>query len=79
MSVAFGVRGGRPTVLTSGADRAVRVWDLTTREQLGDPLPAGPSPAEPTVPVAFGELAGHPIAITCGENLAITLWSLGAP
>lgn len=77
MSVAFGVRHNRPTVLTSGADRAVRVWDLATREQLGEPIFAGPSPADPTVPVAFGELSGHPIAIAAGDKLAITLWSLG--
>jgi eukaryotic-like serine/threonine-protein kinase len=78
MYVAFGLRGGEPAVLTSGADRAVHVWDLATRAHVGDLLAAGPSLAEPAVPIAFGELTGHPIAITCDDDLAIRLWSLGA-
>jgi eukaryotic-like serine/threonine-protein kinase len=64
-------------VLTSSADRTVRIWDLSSREQTGDPFTAGPSLPGPAGPVAFGKLAGHPIAITCHEDLAIRLWSLG--
>ncbi|MEU3170362.1 hypothetical protein, partial [Streptosporangium sp. NPDC006930] len=37
-AVAVGQVNGRPIAVTGGADATVRVWDLTTRKPLGQPM-----------------------------------------
>ncbi|MFJ8793608.1 putative PEP-binding protein [Streptomyces sp. NPDC102462] len=37
VSLTTAVLGGRPVAITGGGDGTVRVWDLTTREELGPP------------------------------------------
>jgi eukaryotic-like serine/threonine-protein kinase len=37
-SAAAGILGKRPVAATSGGDGTVRIWGLTTSEQIGPPL-----------------------------------------
>ncbi|TKK84482.1 hypothetical protein FDA94_29530 [Herbidospora galbida] len=59
--VAFHPRGH----LLATADRAVRLWDPVTRDQIGDPLPGGPV-------VAFHP-GGHLLAAACADH-TVRLW-----
>ncbi|WP_061289621.1 hypothetical protein [Herbidospora cretacea] len=59
--VAFHPRGH----LLATADKAVRLWDPVTRDQIGDPLPGGPV-------VAFHP-GGHLLAASCADH-TVRLW-----
>lgn len=73
--VATAVVRGRPVAVTGGWD-AARVWDLTTREPIGEPL------AEYVSAVATGLLDGRPIAVVGGasgateERGTVRVWDL---
>ncbi|MET7303567.1 hypothetical protein ABZS54_32640, partial [Embleya sp. NPDC005575] len=73
--VATAVVRGRPVAVTGGRDGA-RVWDLITREPIGEPL------AEHVSAVATGLLDGRPVAAIGGstgapdERGAVRVWDL---
>jgi hypothetical protein len=48
-----------------GDVRAVRVWDLATGEQVGEPLTGN---AHPVLAVATGVVDGRPVAVAGGEE-----------
>src|SRR5690606_8184716 len=80
-SVAVGELDGRPIAVSAGRDRTVRVWDLTTRKQIGN-LVVEEEPGEPpsgpdhVTTVAVGELDGQPVAVSGGVDAAVRIWDL---
>ena len=56
-----------------GDVRAVRVWDLATGEQVGEPLTGN---AHPVLAVATGVVDGRPVAVAGGEDRAVRVWDL---
>jgi WD40 repeat protein len=72
--VAATTVNGRPVAVTTGDDKTVRVWDLDTQTQIGEPLTGHTSRAGP---VATATLSGLPIAVTYGSNeVALRVWDL---
>lgn len=64
---------GQLIAVTGGYGGNVRIWDVATATQLGDPLPG----AGMITSVACGMLHDSPIALTaCGEEGVVRLWDL---
>ncbi|MGW0588972.1 WD40 repeat domain-containing protein [Streptosporangium sp. NPDC002607] len=77
-AVAVGQVNGRPVAVTGGGggengDGTVRVWDLTTRQPIGEPMTGHP---EGVQAVAIGEVNGRPIAVTGGYDGMVRVWDL---
>ena len=64
-AVAVGDLDGLPIAVTGGKDPKVRVWDLRTGRQHGDPLKGH---TDSVLAVAVGDLDGLPIAVTGGYD-----------
>src|ERR1039457_2529554 len=64
---------GKPVAVALGDVRAVRVWDLATGEQVGEPLTGN---AYPVLAVATGVVDGRPVAVAGGEDRAVRVWDL---
>jgi eukaryotic-like serine/threonine-protein kinase len=75
-AVAYGQLNNQPIAITGSDDTTVRVWNLTTHQQIGQPLTGHTSSVSA---VAYGQLNNQPIAITCGEDETVRIWSLGPP
>jgi WD40 repeat protein len=71
-SVATTTLGSRPAVISGGADRTVRVWDLRTGAEL---RPPEPSLGEVTA-VAATTVAGKPWVFTGDSQGSIMTWAL---
>ncbi|MFJ1832094.1 hypothetical protein [Streptomyces sp. NPDC088178] len=63
------VVNGRPIAITGGDDATVRVWDLTTREQVGEALTGH---AHPVQSAATAVVDGRPIAVTGSGTTSLT-------
>ncbi|MYX28864.1 hypothetical protein GTY75_19875 [Streptomyces sp. SID8381] len=64
---------GRLVAVTGGYDTTVRIWDVATAEQLGDPLCGH---TDVIVSVACGVLHGRPVALTAAEDGTVRIWDL---
>ncbi|WP_244188232.1 WD40 repeat domain-containing protein [Streptomyces regalis] len=64
---------GRLVAVSGGYDCTVRIWDVATATQMGDPLCGHTGVIRS---VACGVLHGHPIALTSGEDETIRIWDL---
>lgn len=72
--VAATMINGRPVAVTTSDDKTVRVWDLDTQTQIGEPLTGHISHPGP---VATAMLSGLPIAVTyCMNEVALRVWDL---
>ena len=76
-AVAFGELEGRAIALSGGYDRTLRIWDLASGAQRGDPLTGHDGGVRA---VAFGELEGRAIALSAGGHRDGTLrvWDLAS-
>ncbi|MGP3966959.1 caspase family protein [Streptomyces sp. 6N223] len=72
--VAVGDLDGRPIAVTGGWDETVRVWDLTTQRQIGEPLKVGTV----VMAVAIGEVDDYTVALTGGVDGVVRVWDLSA-
>ena len=72
-AVAVGELDGSPIAVSGGDDGTVRIWDLATGAQRGEPL-TGHDDA--VYAVAFGELDGSPIAVSGGDDGTVRIWDL---
>ncbi|WP_250567110.1 caspase family protein [Streptomyces sp. Tu102] len=73
-SVACTVLDGAPVAVTGGTGGTVRVWDLTSRRQLGEPLTGHTSWV---FAVACTLLDGTPVAVTTGSGM-VRVWDLAS-
>ncbi|MDH6604471.1 WD40 repeat protein [Streptomyces sp. SAI-208] len=71
-TVASAVLDGAPVAVT-GSGSTVRVWDLTTGQQIGEPLTVK-TPA--VVALACTVLDGTPVAVTGGNDGTVRVWDL---
>jgi hypothetical protein len=72
-AVASTVLDDRPIAVTAGLDRTVRIWDLTTRTPIGDPLTGH---TDAVRAVACTVLDNRPIAVTAGLDRTVRIWDL---
>jgi WD40 repeat protein len=72
-AVASTILDERPVAVTASSDRTVRVWDLTTGQQLGKPL-TGHTDEIYTVTTTI--LGDHPVAITGSRDNTMRIWDL---
>ncbi|MFF4269597.1 caspase family protein [Streptomyces sp. NPDC001536] len=72
--VAVGHLDERPVTVTGSRDGTVRVWDLTTQRQIGDPLVMGVAVSA----VAIGELGDYTVALAGGVDGTVRIWDLSA-
>ncbi len=72
--VAVGKLDGRPIAVTGSADKTARIWDLTTQQQIGEPLRVGVAVRA----VAIGELGHYTVALTGGVDGTVRVWDLSA-
>jgi WD40 repeat protein len=63
----------RPVSVTASSDCTVRVWDLTTGQQLGKPLTGH---TDKIYTVATTTLGDHPVAITGSRDNTVRVWDL---
>ncbi|GIH93478.1 hypothetical protein Psi01_41080 [Planobispora siamensis] len=73
LAVASVVVDGRPLAVTAGADRTVRIWDLETGSQLGEPLTGH---TDHVWSVAAAVVDGRPLALTAGADRTVRIWDL---
>jgi WD40 repeat protein len=72
-ALALGELDGRPIVVSGGGDATVRVWELRTGQQLGEPLRGHEGRVSA---VAVGELDGRPIVVSGGDDATVRVWEL---
>ncbi|WP_032917052.1 caspase family protein [Streptomyces rimosus] len=74
--VAVGALDERPIAVTGGrsTDRTARVWDLTTQQQIGEPLAVGIGVSA----VAIGDIGDYTVALTGGVDGTVQVWDLSA-
>ncbi|MFC8002548.1 WD40 repeat domain-containing protein [Streptomyces olivaceus] len=72
--VAVGELDGRPIAVTGSDDETVRVWDLTSQRQIGEPLPVGTSVSA----VSIGELGDYTVVLTGAADGTVKVWDLSA-
>ena len=73
LSVAVGELDGRPIAISASADATLRVWDLQTATQHGEPLTGH---NDRVMAVAVGELDGRPIAVSASADATLRVWDL---
>ena len=77
--VAIGELDGTPIVVTGSTDGAVRLWDLSADQQLGEPLishrPERPGRPAPVHAVGLATINGRP-AVVSAERDALTVWDV---
>ncbi|MFI5774721.1 AAA family ATPase [Streptomyces sp. NPDC051658] len=71
-AVACAVVDGRPVAVTGSADKTVRVWDLASGQQVGEPLTGH---TDRVTAVACTVVNGHPVAVTTAFN-TVWVWDL---
>jgi WD40 repeat protein len=74
-AVACTTLNGRTVAVTAGWDGTVRVWDLSTGQQVGDPLTGHWGEVEA---VACTTLNGRTVAVTTGDDGTVRVWDLTA-
>ncbi|MET8623868.1 hypothetical protein ABZW30_08975 [Kitasatospora sp. NPDC004669] len=74
-SVATAVVDGCTLAVTSGDDGTVRVWDMVTGEQVGEPLIG---PGSRVRAVATAVVDGRTLAVSGGDDGTVRRWDLAA-
>ncbi|MFC8514488.1 caspase family protein [Streptomyces sp. NPDC057257] len=72
--VAVGRLDERPITVTGSRDGTVRVWDLTTQRQIGEPLTMGVAVSA----VAIGELGDYTVVLAGCVDGTVQIWDLSA-
>ncbi|MFB9889017.1 hypothetical protein ACFFOQ_04275, partial [Planobispora takensis] len=81
-TVAAATADGRPVAVTGGADKTVRIWDLETGRQMGEPLYGRTDPissvTSEAVAISAATVDGRPVAVTGGDDGRLSLVDLTA-
>ncbi|NUR90627.1 MAG: hypothetical protein HOY71_41665, partial [Nonomuraea sp.] len=72
--VAVGDLDDRPITVTGSLDATLRIWDLTTQRQIGEPLAMGVAVSA----VVIGELGDYTVALAGGVDGTVRVWDLSA-
>lgn len=72
-AVAVTELDGVTVAVTGSSDQTVRVWDLTTGQQLGEPFTGHTGSV---TAVAVAELNGDPIVVTGAADRTVRIWDL---
>jgi eukaryotic-like serine/threonine-protein kinase len=64
---------GRPVAVSASKDRTVRIWDLTTGQQVGQPLTGH---TDEVGGMALTQLDGRPVAVTGSSDNTVRVWDL---
>ena len=72
-AVATTVLDGRPVAVTGSHDETVRIRDLATGHQIGQPLSGH---ADGVFAVATAVVEGRPVAVAGGEDEVLKIWDL---
>ncbi|MGW1109006.1 hypothetical protein [Streptomyces sp. NPDC002540] len=72
-AVATVVVDGRPAIVSGSRDKTVRVWDLTTGQQVGEPLIGHTGWAWA---VATAVVDDRPVAVTGSWDGTVRVWGL---
>ncbi|MFJ3230064.1 caspase family protein [Streptomyces sp. NPDC086787] len=72
-AVACAAPNGRPVAVTGSEDATVRLWDLATGQQVGEPLTGHTGPVRTA---ACTELDGRPITVTGSDDMTLRIWDL---
>ncbi|MFF7934811.1 caspase family protein [Streptomyces sp. NPDC007940] len=72
--VSVGHLDERPVTVTGSRDGTVRVWDLTTQRQIGEPLAMGVAVSA----VSIGELGDYTVVLAGGVDGTVRVWDLSA-
>ena len=62
--------------VTGSADDAVRIWDLTTDQELGQPLTGATSASLGVQSVVVTDVGGRPFAVTGDRDGIVRTWDL---
>ncbi|GAA2272899.1 hypothetical protein GCM10010149_13670 [Nonomuraea roseoviolacea subsp. roseoviolacea] len=71
-ALAAGRLDGRPVLLSGSGDNTVRLWDLSSRRQIGGPTPGGPVDGVQFAAVA--QVGGEPVVVTGEERGVVRTW-----
>jgi WD40 repeat protein len=74
-AVATTVLDGRAVAVTGGGDDTVRVWDLSTGEQVGAPWTGHTNAVRA---VAVSALDGRPVVVSGGDDRTVRVWELAS-
>jgi WD40 repeat protein len=74
-SVACGMLGRRPIIVSGGADGMVRVWDLASGKQRGEPLRGH---KDEVTSVALAALDGRAVIVSGGMDSTLRVWDLAS-
>ncbi len=70
-AIAFSEIGGRPVVVSGGADGTVRIWDARRGKAIGKTLKGH---KDQVLTVGFGKVEGGTVVISAGRDGTIRLW-----
>nr|WP_272919712.1 caspase family protein [Streptomyces sp. SID4945] len=71
-SVCAGMLDGRPVTVTGDHEGEIRVWDLRTQRQIGEPLVLGCT----ATALAMGEAGDYTLLLTGGADGIVRVWDL---
>ncbi|MFJ4414334.1 caspase family protein [Streptomyces sp. NPDC088925] len=71
-SVCAGMLDGRPVTVTGDHEGEIRVWDLRTQRQIGEPLVLGCT----ATALAMGEAGDYTLLLTGGADGVVRVWDL---
>jgi WD40 repeat protein len=78
--VAIGELDGTPVVVTGSMDGAVRLWDLSAGQQLGEPLithrPERSGDPAPVYAVGLATIGGRPAVVSAEQDSTLTVWDV---
>ncbi|WP_406346911.1 WD40 repeat domain-containing protein [Streptomyces sp. NBC_00648] len=64
---------GSPILVSGGADKTVRLWELAAHRQIGSNLTGHTATVNA---VACTSTDGRPLAVSVGDDLGVRLWDL---
>jgi WD40 repeat protein len=74
-AVATASLAGRPVAVSGSLGGTLRIWDLTSGTQIGEPLTGHTAKVEE---ITIGELDGRTVAVSAADDSTVRVWDLAA-